>query len=457
MSSGKIQLIDETIINKGVGTFLKSDNPKVIEAQSLLHAKAIRPTISEKPLPENFDGRVVWKDYLSPVKNQQSCGSCWAMAASSVLSDRFALFSFGKIKVNLSPAQMVTCSYNYDENNMNNWREPVIQASLDNQNRKNAACQGNTLYAPLEFLYTNGIPEEECFPYSQKGDDINTKTYDIGVTDDPYNLPKCKDLEGSDFDMCPNNPKVAIKKYRSLMGYSIDPNEKAIMYDIYRYGPVLAAFMVYNDFMNFEPGKNGEGADKDIYTHPNGSGQPIGGHAVSIVSWGTDRGVTPPIDYWIIRNSWSDKWGLKGFFKMKRNMPDIQLEQNCVGMIPDIPGLKFNNIPFSSPTETSVAKVIRLHPDWKLSPEGFYPTAVTKISQGKAIGNMSLLPQVPLKSYDDFWAAFVKDGPYKNGIVDESVYKDEENSSFLMNYWKIILVILVIILIMYYINYRKNI
>ena len=50
----------------------------------------------------------------------------------------------------------------------------------------------------------------------------------------------------------------------------------------------------------------------------------MGCHAVSIVGWGVeknpiklDNGTTlKQTPYWIVRNSWSDKWGLKGYFKM---------------------------------------------------------------------------------------------------------------------------------------------
>eukprot|EP00602_Paraphysomonas_sp_CaronLab_P000432 CAMPEP_0185018306 /NCGR_PEP_ID=MMETSP1103-20130426/1070_1 /TAXON_ID=36769 /ORGANISM="Paraphysomonas bandaiensis, Strain Caron Lab Isolate" /LENGTH=264 /DNA_ID=CAMNT_0027548069 /DNA_START=324 /DNA_END=1118 /DNA_ORIENTATION=- len=39
-------------------------------------------------------------------------------------------------------------------------------------------------------------------------------------------------------------------------------------------------------------------------------------HAVAIVGWGTDE--TTKQDYWILRNSWGDSWGLNGYFYMER-------------------------------------------------------------------------------------------------------------------------------------------
>lgn len=39
----------------------------------------------------------------------------------------------------------------------------------------------------------------------------------------------------------------------------------------------------------------------------------VGGHAVKIVGWGTENGVS----YWTIANSWNTSWGEQGFFRIK--------------------------------------------------------------------------------------------------------------------------------------------
>ena len=40
-------------------------------------------------LPKNFNGKEIWKGLLSPVRNQGSCGSCWAFASVTCLADKF--------------------------------------------------------------------------------------------------------------------------------------------------------------------------------------------------------------------------------------------------------------------------------------------------------------------------------------------------------------------------------
>ena len=60
-------------------------------------------------LPANFDARTKWPNYIHAIRDQQSCGSNWAFAASEFLSDRFAIMSNGTTNVVLSPEDLVSC------------------------------------------------------------------------------------------------------------------------------------------------------------------------------------------------------------------------------------------------------------------------------------------------------------------------------------------------------------
>ena len=43
-----------------------------------------------------------------------------------------------------------------------------------------------------------------------------------------------------------------------------------------------------------------------VYKHT--TGQPLGGHAIKIMGWGTEQGE----DYWLVANSWNPDWGDQG-------------------------------------------------------------------------------------------------------------------------------------------------
>ena len=85
--------------------------------------------------------------------------------------------------------------------------------------------------------------------------------------------------------------------------------------DIMEYGSITGAFIVYADFPHYESG---------IYKHV--QGQQLGGHAIKIIGWGTENGQ----DYWLIVNSWTEKWGEKGTFRIARGVDECGIESMAV-------------------------------------------------------------------------------------------------------------------------------
>jgi C1A family cysteine protease len=55
-------------------------------------------------------------------------------------------------------------------------------------------------------------------------------------------------------------------------------------------------------------------------------------HSVLIVGWGYNADAD--MKYWIIRNSYSAKWGMKGDFLMKRGSNDFGIEADIVAFDP---------------------------------------------------------------------------------------------------------------------------
>ena len=104
--------------------------------------------ISPKDIPESYDVRnISGKDFTTANRNQHNpkyCGSCWAMATTSALSDRIKLMRKGAfLDINLSPQVLIDC---------------VTQ-------NKSHGCEGGDPTAAYSWILANGIPDETCTNY----------------------------------------------------------------------------------------------------------------------------------------------------------------------------------------------------------------------------------------------------------------------------------------------------
>ncbi len=221
---------------------------------------------SSSDLPSEFDSRTQWPNCIHPIRDQGKCGSCWAHAASEVLSDRFCIASKGALNVILSPQDMVSCDY------------------LDH------GCNGGIPDLSWFYLQHWGIVSDECKPY----------TAGTGHVD------SCKFFTHS----C-RSDGAEYKKYKASKFYNLS-SVNEIKKNLVEHGPVETGFSVYDDFMSYKSGvyKKGPGA------------RMLGGHAVKIIGWGNED----ETDYWLVANSWSEKWGIDGYFKIAFGQCGIE---NC--------------------------------------------------------------------------------------------------------------------------------
>jgi C1A family cysteine protease len=99
------------------------------------------PPVDMTGVPDSFDSRVQWPDCIHDIRDQQSCGSCWAFAATEAFSDRWCIASDEKINVILSPEDMVECDTG------------------------DYGCNGGYLDRAWDFLELSGVVTEACLPY----------------------------------------------------------------------------------------------------------------------------------------------------------------------------------------------------------------------------------------------------------------------------------------------------
>jgi len=96
--------------------------------------------------PKLFPTAMDWSVYDSPVKNQFSCGSCWAFAATAFIE-------------NLG--------------DMNDLSEQVVISCSDGGD-----CEGGFARKALEYFKNYGVPEEDCYQYlAQNGNCVDKCEY----------------------------------------------------------------------------------------------------------------------------------------------------------------------------------------------------------------------------------------------------------------------------------------
>ncbi|CAK6967811.1 cathepsin K-like [Scomber scombrus] len=200
-------------------------------------------------LPKSIDYRR--KGMVSPVKNQGSCGSCWAFSSAGALEGQLAKKT-GQL-IDLSPQNLVDCV------------------------KENDGCGGGYMTNAFKYVEENGgIDSEEAYPYF--GQDQPCRYNSSGMA-------------------------AQCKSYKEIpVG-----DEHALTVALFKVGPIsvgidatLSSFQFYQ---------------KGVYYDRNCNKDDIN-HAVLAVGYG----VTPKMKkYWIVKNSWSESWGNKGYILMARN------------------------------------------------------------------------------------------------------------------------------------------
>ena len=198
-----------------------------------------------------------WRDnsgnFVTGVRDQGSCGSCWDFAATAAMESAIltALGDGNITEWDLSEQYILSCIDDY----MGYWDD----------------CDGGFTYHAYQFAIAHEMIDECCFPYG------GSAGIECGMA--------C-DAAGEDY-----------YNFQSWGTVCSSPSVSAIKDALHNYGPVATSFDVYTDFDSYVSG---------VYRHT--SGEYDGGHAVLIVGY-DDEG-----EYWIVKNSWDATWGMDGYF-----------------------------------------------------------------------------------------------------------------------------------------------
>ncbi|XP_045193221.2 procathepsin L-like [Mercenaria mercenaria] len=210
-------------------------------------------------LPREIDWRHT--NCVTHVKNQGSCGSCYAFAATGALEGQECLKN-GEL-VSLSEQNIIDCTNNKDY--------------------KNHGCENGRIDSTYLYVLHNGIDSEKSYPY--KGS--------IGTCDQQKGFKAVKEI--FNYEELHYGDVAELQRAVAEIGpisvyLDIDTEREVNKFQHYKHGV----------FDNSECGNKPEDLN----------------HAVLVVGYGeTLKGQ----DYWLIKNSYGTAWGIEGYMKIVRN------------------------------------------------------------------------------------------------------------------------------------------
>ncbi|XP_047735535.1 dipeptidyl peptidase 1 [Hyalella azteca] len=214
-------------------------------------------------LPSHFDWRdVEGVNYVSPVRDQGNCGSCYAFASTALLESRVRILTNNSRQDIFSPQEVVSCS------------------------RLSEGCNGGFAYLIAgRYAKDIGFVNESCNFYFGGESECSTD-------------PSCA--------------RTYVSRYAFVGGYYGGANEALMMEALVKEGPIAVDFNVESDFSGYHQG---------IYVHLPAVKRDFDpvytvNHVVLVVGYGVDE--ASGMKYWIVKNSWGQDWGEQGYFRIRR-------------------------------------------------------------------------------------------------------------------------------------------
>nr|XP_054751557.1 dipeptidyl peptidase 1-like isoform X2 [Lytechinus pictus] len=258
----------------GLGTFRPHPSPVTSETSKAAFS-----------LPESFDWRDVdGQNFVSPVRNQAQCGSCFSFAALAMLEARLRIATNNTVQKVFAPQDVVACS-EYSQ-----------------------GCNGGFPYLIAgKYAEDFGVVEESCYPYQGVDTECSKEKAD------------CRRYYATD--------------YQYIGGFYGACNEELMRLALVKNGPIAVGFEVYGDFMSYKGG---------VYHHTGIKNSLLGfnpfeltNHAVLVVGYGVDE--ASGLSFWTVKNSWGTGWGEDGYFRIQRGNDECAIESMAMQSFPVFP------------------------------------------------------------------------------------------------------------------------
>jgi len=250
--------------------------------------------VTNTALPDSFDSATQWPEctVIANVRDQSSCGSCWAFGSTESFEARACIATGKDIKYSVEDTAFCQPIFGAGNgcnggNSAWNWfRSKGVVTGGDYADAHTGTSCKSYSFAPC----AHHVPATSKYPVCPAGE---------------YPNPKCAKQCDSEYSADYNADKLRAKTAFSVKG------ETQIMQELASNGPMYVAFTVYDDFPTYKSG---------VYHRT--SSKALGGHAVNLVGYGELDGEK----YWKVKNSWNEMWGNGGHFLIRRGTNECGIE-----------------------------------------------------------------------------------------------------------------------------------
>ena len=255
---------------------------------------------------------------LTPVKNQNACGSCWTFGASGALEGAYALKTSST-----APTETLFTGLTY--NGKTGFFGVSEQQFVDCDDKMSYGCEGGDPNSAFIWAANNGgVTSERVYPYTSGN--YSSKAPPFGNCQAAKVAQK---LDGTAVRL--DYPYTNVK-----------PSNIAALEAAVRQQPVQIVVQGGPSFPGApSPLHNYNGG---IITLASGCAQDLD-HSVLLVGYHSDT-VDASQNYWIVKNSWSTLWGVEGYYYVAKS------QENACGILlePSFPNLANpGQVPFTQP------------------------------------------------------------------------------------------------------------
>ena len=230
------------------------------------------------------------ENWMTPAKNQGGAGNCWAFADVGTVEALINLYYNQHLDIDLSEQQFVDCHID----SMINY----VDQCIENQDPW-TNCPNGFSWCRSHLI---GIPDELCNPYAEREGNVleNCQLYTCNDIDERV-------WKTNDIFSCSSHPDDQYCIQERMLGGSMSIDN--LKYFIENYGPTRFDFTPWD-------------------------------HAMILVGYGQ---LSNGELYWIVKNSWGESWGNKGYVIFLFSLEEIY-ERVSIPTFPIIPPLVYQDL-----------------------------------------------------------------------------------------------------------------